>query len=224
MRSTQIVVIAVIGSALAAWFYFDLGVYLQLEGLQQRSDDLRQWYAQHPLLAGLLYFALYVVVTALSVPGAAIMTLAGGALFGFWYALLLVSFASSIGATLAFLVSRLLLRDWVQARFGRQLRSFNAGFEKDGAFYLFSLRLVPLFPFFVINLLMGLLPIRPWRYYWVSQLGMLPATAAYVNAGTRLGELDSTAGIISPALLLSFVLLAVFPLIVTLVNVPPLAP
>ena len=156
---------------------------------------------------------IYVAVTALSVPGAAVMTLAGGALFGFWYALLLVSFASSIGATLAFLVSRLLLRDWVQGKFGRQLRAFNAGFAKDGAFYLFSLRLVPIFPFFVINLLMGLLPIRTWRYYWVSQLGMFPATAAYVNAGTRLGELDSAAGIISPALLLSFVLLAVFPLL-----------
>ena len=213
MSIKKVAVITVIALAIAAWFKFDLGVYLQFDTLQQRVGELRAWYDANPALAGVLYFALYVAVTALSVPGAAIMTLAGGALFGFWYALLLVSFASSIGATLAFLVSRLLLRDWVQARFGRQLRSFNAGFEKDGAFYLFSLRLVPLFPFFVINLLMGLLPIRPWRYYWVSQLGMLPATAAYVNAGTRLGELDSTAGIISPALLLSFVLLAVFPLL-----------
>ena len=213
MRSTQIVVIAVIGSALAAWFYFDLGVYLQLEGLQQRSDDLRQWYAQHPLLAGLLYFALYVVVTALSVPGAAVMTLAGGALFGFWYGLLLVSFASSIGATLAFLAARLLLRDWVQGRFARQLRAVNAGFEKDGAFYLFSLRLVPVFPFFAINLLMGLLPIRTGRFYWVSQLGMLPGTAVYVNAGTQLGQLQSLSGIVSPPLLGSFALLAVFPLL-----------
>ncbi len=213
MSLKKVVVISVIAAAIGAWFYLDLGSYLQFDTLQERVGELRAWYAQNPLLAGLAYFTLYVVVTALSVPGAAIMTLAGGALFGFWYALLLVSFASSIGATLAFLVSRLLLRDWVQDRFGRQLRAFNEGFEKDGAFYLFSLRLVPIFPFFVINLLMGLLPIRTWRYYWVSQLGMLPATAAYVNAGTQLGELDSPAGIISPALLGSFVLLAVFPLL-----------
>jgi len=206
-------VIAVLAAAITAWFYFDLGGYLQFETLQQRVGELREWYGDNPGPAGLLYFALYVAVTALSVPGAAVMTLAGGALFGFWQALLLVSFASSIGATLAFLVSRLLLRDWVQGRFGRQLRSINEGFARDGAFYLFSLRLVPLFPFFIINLLMGLLPIRTWRYYWVSQLGMLPATAVYVNAGTQLGQLESTAGIISPSLLASFVLLAIFPLL-----------
>ncbi len=207
MPLKKLAVLALIAAAIAAWFYLDLGSYLQFDTLKQRVGELRAWYTDNPALAGLLYFVMYVAVTALSVPGAAVMTLAGGALFGFWYALLLVSFASSIGATLAFLVSRLLLRDWVQGKFGRQLRAFNAGFAKDGAFYLFSLRLVPIFPFFVINLLMGLLPIRTWRYYWVSQLGMFPATAAYVNAGTRLGELDSAAGIISPALLLSFVLL-----------------
>ena len=209
----KIAVLAIIAAAIGAWWYFDLGSYLQLGTLQQRLGELQAWYARNPVLAGLAYFVIYVAVTALSVPGAAIMTLAGGALFGFWYALLLVSFASSIGATLAFLVSRLLLRDWVQGRFGRQLRAVNEGFARDGAFYLFSLRLVPIFPFFVINLLMGLLPIRTARYYWVSQLGMLPATAAYVNAGTQLGQLESTAGIISPGLLLSFVLLAVFPLL-----------
>ena len=213
MRTKKIVVIAVVAAAFAAWFYFDLGNYLQFETLQQRIGELRQWYTEHPLLAGLAYFSVYIAVTALSVPGAAIMTLAGGALFGFWYALFLVSFASSIGATLAFLVSRLLLRDWVQERFGRQMGAFNAGFERDGAFYLFSLRLVPIFPFFLINLLMGLLPIRTWRYYWVSQLGMLPATAVYVNAGTQLGQLESLSGIISIPLLGSFVLLAVFPFI-----------
>lgn len=211
MPIKKIAVVAVIALAVASWFYFDLGSYLQFETLQQRLGGLQAWYAENPALAGLLYFLIYIAVTALSVPGAAIMTLAGGALFGFWYALVLVSFASSIGATLAFLVSRLLLRDWVQGRFGRQLRAVNEGFAKDGAFYLFSLRLVPIFPFFIINLLMGLLPIPTRRYYWVSQLGMLPATAVYVNAGTQLGQLESTAGIISPGLLLSFVLLAVFP-------------
>ena len=211
MQTRKIAVFAIIAIALVAWFSLDLGQYLQFEVLQQRIDELRDWYGRNPVLAGVIYFAIYVAVTALSVPGAAIMTLAGGALFGFWYALLLVSFASSIGATLAFLVSRILLRDWVQAKFGRQLRAVNEGFARDGAFYLFSLRLVPLFPFFAINLLMGLLPIVTWRYYWVSQLGMLPATAVYVNAGTQLGQLESAAGIISAPLLGSFVLLAVFP-------------
>ena len=211
MRTKQIAVISIIALAFIAWFFFDLGQYLQFEVLQQRIGELRDWYTQNPLLAGVIYFAVYVGVTALSVPGAAIMTLAGGALFGFWYALLLVSFASSMGATLAFLVSRVLLRDWVQGKFERQLRAVNAGFAKDGSFYLFSLRLVPLFPFFAINLLMGLLPIATWRYYWVSQLGMLPATAVYVNAGTQLGMLQSAAGIISAPLLGSFVLLALFP-------------
>lgn len=213
MKTKQLVILAVIASAVGAWFYFDPGQYLQFDILQARIGELREWYADNPLLAGAIYFALYVLATALSVPGATIMTLAGGALFGFWYALLLVSFASSIGATLAFLVSRTLLRDWVQKKFGARLGALNQGFEKDGPFYLFSLRLVPLFPFFVINLLMGLLPIKAKTFYWVSQLGMLPATAVYVNAGTQLGQLESTAGILSPALIGSFVLLAIFPFI-----------
>ena len=213
LKTKQIAVVVSLVLALSAWFFFDLGSYLQFETLQQRIGDLRQWYENNPLLAGLIYFAAYVTITALSVPGAAVMTLAGGALFGFWYGLLLVSFASSVGATLAFLVSRIVLRDWVQERFGGHLGALNAGFEKDGAFYLFSLRLVPLFPFFLINLMMGLLPIRTWTFYWVSQLGMLVGTAVYVNAGTQLGQLQSLSGIVSVELLGSFVLLAVFPFI-----------
>lgn len=213
MKTKQIVILGVIASAVAAWAYFDLGAYLNLETLQAQIGALRQWYADNPLLAGALYFLLYVIATALSVPGATILTLAGGALFGFWYAFLLVSFASSIGATLAFLVSRTLLHDWVQQKFGSRLGALNQGFAKDGPFYLFSLRLVPIFPFFVINLLMGLLPIKAKTFYWVSQLGMLPATAVYVNAGTQLGQLESTSGILSPGLIGSFVLLAVFPFI-----------
>jgi uncharacterized membrane protein YdjX (TVP38/TMEM64 family) len=177
LRTKQIVLVTVVVLALIGWFFFDLGSYLELELLQQRIGELREWHARNPILAGLIYFIGYVVVVALSLPGAAVMTLAGGALFGFWHALLLVSFASSVGATLAFLVSRVLLKSWVQERFGRHLGALNEGFEKDGAFYLFSLRLVPLFPFFLINLLMGLLPIRTWPFYWVSQLGMLPGTA-----------------------------------------------
>ncbi len=212
-RSKQITIVAVVAIAVWAWFQFGLGSYLQFDVLQQRLGELQEWYGRNPLVAGALYFCLYVAVTGLSLPGAAIMTLAGGALFGFWYALLLVSFASSLGATLAFLVSRTLLRDWVQTRFGGQLQAVNDGFARDGAFYLFALRLVPVFPFFVINLLMGLLPIGTGRYYWVSQLGMLPATAVYVNAGTQLGQLDGLSGILSPSLVLSFALLAVFPFI-----------
>ena len=213
MHSKKIIVLTILMVAAIAWFYFDIGSYLQLDVLRDRLSDLRQWYTRNPLVTALVYFVLYVVATGLSLPGAVILTLAGGALFGFWYGLLLVSFASSMGATLAFLVSRSLLRDWVQLKFERQLRSLNSGFERDGAFYLFTLRLVPLFPFFVINLLMGLLPIAAWRFYWVSQLGMLAGTAVYVNAGTQLAELEGLAGIVSPPLLASFALLGIFPLL-----------
>ena len=211
MNKKQVIVLVLLAAALSGWFYFDIGSYLQLDVAKAQLGEWQAWKDENPVIAGLLFFAVYVVVTGLSLPGAAIMTLAGGALFGFWYALVLVSFASSVGATLAFLVSRILLRDWVQGKFSRQLRAVNEGFAKDGAFYLFSLRLVPLFPFFVINLLMGLLPIGAARFYWVSQLGMLPATAVYVNAGTQLGQLESLSGIISAPLLGSFVLLAIFP-------------
>lgn len=147
MNKKQLLLISILAVALLAWFALDVGQYLQLSVVQERMGDLRGWYQANPLLAGFIYFSVYVVVTGLSVPGAAVMTLAGGALFGFWYALLLVSFGSSVGATLAFLVSRTLLRDWVQGRFGRQLQAINEGFARDGAFYLFTLRLVPLFPF-----------------------------------------------------------------------------
>jgi pyruvate/2-oxoglutarate dehydrogenase complex dihydrolipoamide dehydrogenase (E3) component/uncharacterized membrane protein YdjX (TVP38/TMEM64 family) len=210
-KSVKILIVGLLLAGFASFWYFDLQSLLSFEQLRARSDDLQGLRDSSPLWVALLFFGLYVAVTGLSLPGAAIMTLAGGAIFGFWQALLLVSFASSLGATLAFLVSRSLLRDWVQTRFGRQLKALNKGFERDGAFYLFSLRLVPVFPFFVINLISGLLPISTSRFYWVSQLGMIPATAVYVNAGTQLGQLESPAGILSPALIGSFVLLAVFP-------------
>jgi pyruvate/2-oxoglutarate dehydrogenase complex dihydrolipoamide dehydrogenase (E3) component/uncharacterized membrane protein YdjX (TVP38/TMEM64 family) len=211
LGKSKLLLIGVIALAFAALVYFDLVAYLDFAVLKESFGDLRQWYAQNPQLAGLVYFLVYILVVALSIPGATIMTLAGGALFGFWYALFLISFASSIGATLAFLVSRILLRDWVQQKFGSQLGAINKGFEKDGQFYLFTLRLVPVFPFFLVNLLTGLLPLRTRTFYWVSQLGMLPATAVYVNAGTLLGELDSAAGILSLPLALSFALLGFFP-------------
>ncbi len=200
---------------IGAFFYFDLGDLLTLERFRSQQQQLQQFYAANRLVTLAIYFCIYVLVTALSLPGATVMTLAGGALFGFWSALFVVSFASSIGATLAFLVARFLLRDSVQRRFGDKLRAINAGIEKEGAFYLFSLRLVPLFPFFVINLLMGLTPLRAPLFYLVSQIGMLPGTIVYVNAGTQLGKIDSAAAILSPTLLFSFVLLGLFPLVAT---------
>jgi dihydrolipoamide dehydrogenase len=213
MNKKQFSILVILGLAIAIWFGFDLGQYLQFSALRENIDALRDYYSEHQLATGLAYFAIYILVTSLSLPGAAIMTLAGGALFGFWYALLLVSFASSIGATIACLVARLLFREQVQSRLGHHLKTINRGFEKEGALYLFSLRLVPLFPFWAINLLMGVLPISLWRFYWVSQLGMLAGTAVFVNAGTQLGQLDSTSGILSPGLIVSFLLLAVFPLL-----------
>ncbi len=212
-RTAKIILIAAVVILVASFFVFDFGRYLTLAYLKDQQQVFSEYYQQHRFFTLGLYFLLYVVVTALSLPGAAVMSLAGAALFGFWAALVVVSFASSIGATLAFLVSRFLLRDWVQNRFGDKLTAINRGIEKDGAFYLFSLRLVPLFPFFMINLLMGLTPLKTSRFYLVSQVGMLAGTAAYVNAGTQLGHLQSVAGILSPGIIFSFVLLGIFPLL-----------
>lgn len=197
--------------AVAAWFFFDLGQYLTLDALKQQQAAIGQLYRSHPLMFVAAFFAVYVVVTALSVPGAAIMTLAAGAVFGVVTGTLVVSFASTIGATLAFLASRYLFRDAVQARFGARLRSVNEGVERDGAFYLFSLRLVPVFPFFAVNLLMGLTPIRTWTYYWVSQIGMFLGTVVYVNAGTQLARIEALSDIASPGLLASFAALGALP-------------
>jgi len=205
-------VVLLLLALLAAFFVLDLGQYLNLASFKARQAELEAWRAAQPLAAGLVFFALYVAVATLSLPGAALMTLAAGALFGLGWGLLIVSFASSIGATLAFLASRWLLRDWVQAHFGPRLAALNAGIAKEGGFYLFTLRLVPVVPFFVINLAMGLTPIRPLTYYWVSQLGMLAGTLVYVNAGTQLARIESLSGIVSPGLLGSLVLLGVFPL------------
>ena len=201
-------------SGLVATFYaLDLGRFLNLATIKNIQADLEAWRAAQPLLAGLIFFLGYVIAVASSLPGAALMTLAAGAVFGLGWGTLIVSFASTIGATLAFLASRWLFGGWVQARFGARLETLNAGLSKDGGLYLFTLRLVPLFPFFVINLAMGLTAIRPWTFYWVSQLGMLAGTLLYVNAGTQLAEIDSLDGIVSPGLLGSMALLGVLPLI-----------
>lgn len=213
MNPRKILLLTALLLALGAFFAFDLGRYFSLGSLQESQARLAAWREQQPLALAAGYFLVYVAVTALSLPGATIVTLAGGAIFGLGWGLLIVSFASSIGATLAFLTARFLLRDSVQARFGQRLAEVDRGIRKDGAFYLFTLRLMPVVPFFVINLLMGLTNMKAWTFYWVSQLGMLAGTAVYVNAGTQLGQLTSLQGIVSPGLLGSFVLLGLFPLI-----------
>ncbi|MEW6076325.1 MAG: FAD-dependent oxidoreductase [Thermodesulfobacteriota bacterium] len=214
MKSTTARMIAalVIASLITVFFAFDLGQYLNFNYLKSRHAALVSFYSGHQFMAMAGYMAVYVIVAALSFPGAAVMTLAGGAIFGFWRGLVLVSFASSIGATLAFLMARFFLKNAVQKKFADRLEAINRGIEKDGAFYLFSLRLVPVFPFFVINLVMGLTPIRTSVFYWVSQVGMLAGTAVYVNAGTQLAKINSMTGILSPGLMASFVLIGIFPL------------
>lgn len=209
----KLLILAILAAVAGAFFMLDLHHWLTLEGLKSGLGQFEQWRSQFPLLMAGGFFLLYVVVTALSLPGAAVMTVAAGALFGLLQGTLLVSFASTIGATLAFLVSRYLLRDSVQQRFGSRLAAINRGIERDGAFYLFTLRLVPAFPFFLINLLMGLTPIKAWTFYWVSQIGMLAGTLVYVNAGTQIAQLETLSGILSLDLLISFALLGLFPLL-----------
>ena len=207
----KLILLVLLVVAIFAYFYFGLNEYLTLAEFKARQAGLSESYTANPLpfLAG--FFLIYVVSTALSLPGAAILTLAAGALFGLVTGTILVSFASTIGATLAFLSSRFVLRDWVQLKFGDRLKGLNEGLERDGAFYLFTLRLLPIFPFFVVNLLMGLTKIRTATYYWVSQIGMLAGTIVYVNAGTQLAQIESTAGLVTPALIGSFAALAIFP-------------
>ncbi|MDZ4142574.1 MAG: FAD-dependent oxidoreductase [Methylotenera sp.] len=204
-------IIALVIVLIGLFFAFDLGRFLSLDVLKASRDGLLQTYQAKPLLVIALFSALYIVFTALSLPGAIILTLAGGAIFGFWVGIPVVLVSATIGATLAFLVARFVLHDAVQKRFGDRLTAINAGVKKDGAFYLFTLRLVPVFPFFLINILMGLTPIKTSTYFWVSLVGMAAGTAVYVNAGTQLAALTSLSGILSPALIASFALLAAFP-------------
>lgn len=207
----RIALLALLAAAIVAYFWFDLGQYFSLEAFKAQQAQIVAAKEANPLLYIGGFFLLYVVVTALSLPGAAIMTLVAGALFGIVTGTILVSFASSIGATLAFLSARFLLRDWVQSKFGERLKAIDDGIARDGAMYLFTIRLIPLFPFFVVNLLMGLTRIKTRTYYWVSQIGMLPATVVFVNAGTQISKIESTAGLLSPTLIGSFVLLGIFP-------------
>ena len=213
MNFSRWTLLAVIVALIAVFFIFDLQQYLTLENLKSQQASIETYRNSHPILAIAVYALIYIAVTGLSLPGAAILTLAGGAIFGLLWGTLIVSFVSSIGATLAFLAARYLFRDAVKARFGDRLDAINKGVGKDGALYLFTLRLVPVFPFFVINLVMGLTTLKTQTFYWVSQIGMLAGTVVYVNAGTQLGKLESLSGILSPGLIGSFILLGVFPLL-----------
>ncbi len=213
MKASRWLLLLALALALGLFFALDLGRFLTLDALQQRQQLFADWYARKPWELRGAYFALYFAVAALALPGAALLTLAGGAIFGFGWGLLLVSFASSLGATASFRIARLLLRDWVQARFATQLAEINAGVQRAGWLYLLSLRLIPVVPFFLINLTMGLTSLRSWTFYWVSQLGMLVGTAVYVNAGIQLGALHSLSDVASPVLLGSLALLGLLPLL-----------
>ncbi len=213
MKRSQISLVVALLAVIAAIVYFDLTRFLNLSSIKTSQSMLMNYFTTDPIKMILGYFVIYVLVTALSLPGATVMTLAGGMIFGFWLGALIVSFASSIGASLAFLVSRFLFRDFIQSKYGERLSVINQGMAREGRFYLFSLRLIPAFPFFLINLLMGLTPIKLREFFLVSQVGMLPGTLAYVNAGTQLGQIESAVGILSPTILISFALLGIFPLL-----------
>ena len=210
---SRLLLVAGLATGLLLFFIFDIQQYLNLDHLRKSRVMLQEIYTQYPISMMTVFFLVYVVTTSLSLPGATILTLAGGAVFGRIGGTILVSFASTIGATLAMLIARFILQNWVEQRFSSQLNSIYEGIKTEGEFYLFTLRLIPVIPFFVINLGMGLTPIRAWSFYWVSQLGMLAGTLVYVNAGAELGQIDSMNDILSPMLIGSFVLLGLFPLL-----------
>ncbi len=213
MNRTQSAVFTAVIVLVAVFFLYDLGQYFNLEYLKAQQAVMDAYYADKPLVTALSFFFLYVVITGLSLPGAAILTLAAGAIFGLLWGTVISSFASTLGATLAFLFSRYLFREAIQNRFADKLGAINKGVAEDGAFYLFTLRLALLFPYFVINLVMGLTPIKALTFFLVSQAGMLAGTIVYVNAGTQIAKIEQLKDIASPDLILSFVLLGIFPLL-----------
>jgi uncharacterized membrane protein YdjX (TVP38/TMEM64 family) len=210
----RLIIVVVALGLMASFFYFDLGRYFTLVYLKSSHQAFLDVYARHRAMVIGTYMSVYILTTALSLPGAAVLTLAGGALFGLVVGTIIVSFASTIGATLACFFARFLFRDWVQQKFGEKLEAINRGIEEEGGFYLFTLRLIPVFPFFVINLVMGLTKMPLVKFYWISQVGMLAGTIVYVNAGKELAKIDSLSGIISPSLIVSFIILGIFPLTV----------
>ena len=213
-RVKKVLLLVLIAALFTTFWVFRLDRYVSLSYLKESSDRFREVYVEHRASVILVYFLVYVGATSLSLPGAVVLTIAGGALFGLVTGTIIVSFASAIGATLACFASRFLLRDWVQGKFGDKIAKVNEGIEKEGAFYLFTLRLIPIFPFWVINLVMGLTGMTLWRFYWVSQVGMIAGTIVYVNAGKELAKIESLKGILSQGLIISFALLGLFPIAV----------
>ena len=209
----KIGLLIVIVLAIIAFFFYDIQQYTTLDYIKAKQQNILEYYKQNFFFVLVLFIFLYVLVTALSLPVATFLTLVGGALFGFSSGLIIVSFASTIGATLAFLMARFLAQNYVQKNFKNQLSKINKKFKSEGSFYLFALRLVPVFPFFIINVVMGLMTIKTWTFYWVSQLGMLPGTIVYVYAGTKLAQIETFSDITSPSMLIAFALLGLFPLI-----------
>lgn len=210
---TKIILVSVIAVLIASFFIFDLGQYLNLEYLKLKKDSLNALYKDKPVLISGIFFVVYLMVAAFALPAAALLTVAAGAILGFWNGLFIVSFASSIGATIAFLLTRYLFHDAIEAKFGDRLTAINNGIEREGAFYVFGLRLVPLFPFVVVNSVLGLTKLKTWTFYWSSQIGMLAGTAVFVNAGTQLAEIESLGDILTLKFALSFALLGVFPIL-----------
>ncbi len=210
----KIIIVVVLIALVAAFKIFNLGEYFTIEYIKESQESFQALYSEHTVLVIAGYMVVYILVTSLSLPGAAVMTLAGGGLFGLLVGTIVVSFASTIGATIACLVARFLMRDWIQGKFGDRLKMVNEGIEREGAFYLFTMRLIPAIPFWLINLVMGLTKIPLRTFYWVSQVGMLAGTIVFVNAGKELAKIDSLTGILSPSLIISFVILGLFPLIV----------
>ncbi|CCH47468.1 TVP38/TMEM64 family protein [Pseudodesulfovibrio piezophilus] len=209
----RLALVLILVGIIACYILFDLGRFLSLEYLKSSRESFQALYNEHTFFVLAGYFMLYVLTTAFALPAATVISLAGGALFGLATGVFIVSFASTIGATLAFIMSRYLFRDWVQDKFGERLKKINEGVEREGAFYLFTLRLIPAIPFFVINTVMALTPMRLFTFYWVSQVGMFPATVIYINAGKELGQLESLSGLFSPSLIISFIILGLFPLV-----------
>ena len=212
-KKIKIGLLIVIMLAILAFFFYDIQQYATLDYIKAKQQNIFEYYKQNIFFVLVLFIFLYVLVTALSLPVATFLTLLGGALFGFSTGLIIVSFASTIGATLAFLMARFLAQNYVQKYYKKQLSKINKKFKSEGAFYLFALRLVPVFPFFIINVVMGLMTIKTWTFYWVSQLGMLPGTIVYVYAGTQLAQIEIFSDITSPSMLIAFALLGLFPLI-----------
>jgi uncharacterized membrane protein YdjX (TVP38/TMEM64 family) len=214
MKLNRIIILVVIVGLVVAVKALNLDQYLTLSYLKGSLDSFKSLYENHRLMVIAGYFIIYVLTTSLSLPGASPLGIAGGALFGFWTATIVVSFASTIGAALSCSISRFLLRDWIQNKFGDKIAKVNEGIEKEGAFYLFTLRLIPVFPFWMINLAMGLSKMSLLKFYWVSQIGMLPGTMVFVNAGKELAKIESVKGIFSPSLIISFALIGIFPIVI----------